>query len=278
MQMQSCHLFWHNSTLSIVLKRELADCAPSREVPVLHVKRHSLFGGDLEIDLGGSVHPVRMLPVSGKDVRNLRFGLVYGPKRKRVRFRAPDLATYDSWEMVLELAVEKAATERPTFPTWPYPGTSPSLSALEEGYISEEFGFSDGETTSDESKLSEFRHKRAQAMQNPMTGSFEDFIDPPTPKSSSRDDGTESELDRIPSTESEYDSVNRESEVSRTKVLSSDSSNEVDSKAIAHPFATRLRLQLISNPGPETSKFTIGEYFAWLGGEIVHREHIRRKE
>ncbi|EGZ15604.1 hypothetical protein PHYSODRAFT_444664, partial [Phytophthora sojae] len=138
MQMQSCHLFWHKSTLSIVLKRELADCEPSREVPVLHVKRSALFGGDLEIDLGGSVHPVRMLPVSGKDVHNLRFGLVYGPKRKRVRFRAPDVATYDNWEMVLEVAVEKAAAERPTFPTWPYPGTSPSLSALEDGYVSEE--------------------------------------------------------------------------------------------------------------------------------------------
>lgn len=73
---------------------------------MLHVKRSALFGGDLEIDLGGSVHPVRMLPVSGKDVHNLRFGLVYGPKRKRVRFRAPDVATYDNWEMVLEVAVE----------------------------------------------------------------------------------------------------------------------------------------------------------------------------
>ncbi|KAG7385666.1 hypothetical protein PHYPSEUDO_001228 [Phytophthora pseudosyringae] len=293
MQMQSCRLIWHKSTLSIILKRELTDCAPSREVPVLHVKRSAIFGGDLEIDLGGGVHPVRMLPVSGKDVRNLRFGLVYGPKRKRVRFRAPDAAAYDNWELVLEMAVEKAATERPTFPTWPFPGTSPSLSALEDGYISEDFGFSDGDG-SDESKPGDFRCRRPQ---NPMTGSFVDFMDPPSPEKNSSDaDDTEEDYDRVPSTESEYETsmmpLAREVEITRFKLPSSD--EYVSSKAIVqehaslpnqdavwspkkpqpeNPFATRLRLQLISNSGPEAAKFSVGEYFTWFrGGGVEHRE------
>ncbi|KAF1789555.1 EF-hand domain pair [Phytophthora cactorum] len=182
MQMQACRVFWcAKSTISIVLKRELADCTP-------------------KIDLGGSIHPVRMLPVSGKDVRNLRFGLVYGPKRKRVRFRAPDVATYDNWEMVLEVAVEKAAAERPNSP---------------HGYTSEEFGFSDGDG-SDESKTHDLRYRPPQAAQNPMTGSF---------KNSSDEDDTEDDYDRIPSTESEYEMaimpLAREVEVTRPKLPSS---------------------------------------------------------
>ncbi|KAE8985711.1 hypothetical protein PR003_g23084 [Phytophthora rubi] len=300
MQMQSCHLIWHKSTLSIVLRRELADCAPSREVPVLHVKRSTLFGGDLEIDLGGSVHPVRMLPVSGKDVRDLRFGLVYGAKRKRVRFRAPDAATYDNWEMVLEVAVEKAAAERPTFPTWPYPGTSPILSALEDGYVSEEFGFSDGDG-SDESKLGSYRFIPPQASQNPMTGSFVDFIDPPSPETG---DDAEEDYDRTPSTESEYETavmpLAREVEVTRPAVAvpASTSSKEIDQEhaslsnadvlwcsqkphSTEHPFATRLRLQFIASPEPQAAKFALGDYLTWFRGVIDHRDErelLKRQE
>jgi len=302
MQMQSCRLFWHKSTLSIVLRRELGDCVPSREVPVLHVQRPKVFGGDLDVDLGASVHPVRMLPVSGKDVRDLRFGLVYGPKRKGVRFRAPDTATYDNWEMVLEVAVEKAATERPTFPTWPYPGTSPSLSALEDGYISEEFGFSDGDGTSDESKAGELRYRPPPKPQNPMTGSFVDFMDPSSPeeeRSSTEDDAG---FDRVPSSESEYQAcvmpLAREVEVLRPKMLpDSDATAECSSKVIVqppptasqgadwsskkplteHPFATRLRLQLIS---ADTSKVSIGDYFSWIraGSHRDARERLKCSE
>ncbi|POM79055.1 RxLR effector candidate protein [Phytophthora palmivora] len=284
MQMQSCHLFWHKSTLSIILKRELADCTPSREVPVLYVKRPAIFGGDLEIDLGGSVHPVRMLPVSGKDVRNLRFGLIYGPKRKRVRFRAPDVATYDNWEMVLEVAVEKAAAERPTFPTWPYPGTSPSLSAVEDGYTSEEFGFSDGDG-SDESKRGDARYKPPQVKQNVMTGSFVDFIDPPSPDETSSGDTVEDDYDRTPSSDSEYQvsvmPLAREVEVTRPTIVSSATKqhkvvvqhlkHEVEwcsnKPQFEHPFATRLRLQLISNSGIEATKFSIADYLTWFRGD-----------
>ncbi|KAL3671361.1 hypothetical protein V7S43_003289 [Phytophthora oleae] len=292
MKMQSCRMFWHKSTLSIILKRELADCAPSREVPVLYVKRPAVFGGDLEIDLGGGVHSVRMLPVSGKDVRNLRFGLVYGPKRKCVRFRAPDAATYDKWEMLLEVAVEKAAAERPTFPTWPYPGTSPSVSALEDGYVSEEFGFSDNDG-SDESKLSEFRYKPPRTAQDQTTGSFVDFIDHPSPEKSG--DDTEDDYDRIPSTESEYEAAimpfAREVEVTRPKLQ--DNNESVSGKVIVqqyasvpspesdwnpakpqveNPFATRLRLHLISNSGPEAPLFSMGDYLAWFRGGMDREE------
>ncbi|KAK1944840.1 hypothetical protein P3T76_003373 [Phytophthora citrophthora] len=289
-------MFWHKSTLSIILKRELADCTPSREVPVLYVKRPAVFGGDLEIDLGGGVHSVRMLPVSGKDVRNLRFGLVYGPKRKRVRFRAPDTATYDKWELLLEVAVEKAAAERPTFPTWPYPGTSPSLSALEDGYISEEFGFSDNDGN-DESKLSEVPYKPPHTIQNQMTGSFVDFIDPPSPEKSG--DDTEDDYDRIPSTESEYETtampIAREVEVTRPMLQNSNASKvfvqqyasvpspESDWNPAKHqienPFATRLRLHLIANSGPEAPLFSLGDYLAWFRGGMDHhqeREILKR--
>uniref|UniRef100_A0AAV1T2I3 PH domain-containing protein n=1 Tax=Peronospora matthiolae TaxID=2874970 RepID=A0AAV1T2I3_9STRA len=159
MQMQSCHLFWHKVTLKIILKRELIDCAPSREVPMLSIHRSRRFGGDVEIELGGGVHPVRMLPVSGKDVRKLRFGLVHGPRRKRIRLCAPNVATYDRWEMLLSVAVAKAAAERPTFPLWPYPGPSPSLSALEASCFSDDFGFSDNDST-DVNKGGDGRHHR----------------------------------------------------------------------------------------------------------------------
>ncbi|OWZ24536.1 RxLR effector protein [Phytophthora megakarya] len=288
MQMQSCRLFWHKSTLSIILKRELADCTPSREIPVLYIKRPAIFGGDLEIDLGGSIHPVRMLPVSGKDVRNLRFGLVYGPKRKRVRFRAPDAATYDNWEMILEVAVEKAAAERPTFPTWPYPGPSPSLSALEDGYTSEEFGFSDNDGT-DENKL-DVRYNLPQARQNVMTGSFVDFIDPPSPQNST-EDTTEEDYDRVPSTDSAYEvsvmPLAREVEVTRPTVVSSHkwSVQHQEIEWCAHkpqfenPFATRLRLQLLSNSGPEGAKFSLADYLTWFRGGIDHsRELVKRQD
>ncbi|ETN13220.1 hypothetical protein PPTG_08115 [Phytophthora nicotianae INRA-310] len=297
MQMQACRIFWHKSTISIVLKRELSDCTPSREIPVLYIKRPSIFGGDLEIDLGGSVHPVRMLPVSGKDVRNLRFGLVYGPKRKRVRFRAPDVATYDNWEMVLEVAVEKAAAERPTFHTWPYPGTSPSLSALEEGYVSEEFGFSDNDGN-DEIKTNDLRCKLPQPTQNPMTGSFVDFIDPPSPEKNSSADDTEDDYDRIQSTVSDYEMaimpLAREVEVVRpmpstgnysyasNKVFVQEdatlSNQEPHEEAVwcpkkpqfENPFATRL--QLISSSGLGAAKYSIGDYFTWIKAGFDHRE------
>ncbi|KAF4044794.1 hypothetical protein GN244_ATG02705 [Phytophthora infestans] len=290
MQMQACRMFWHKSTISIVLRRELGDCTPSREVPVLYVKRPAIFGGDLEIDLGGSVHPARMLPVSGKDVRNLRFGLVYGPKRKRIRFRAPDAATYDNWEMILEVAVEKAAAERPTFPSWPYPGTSPSLSAIEDGYTSEEFGFSDGDGC-DEIKTNPSRSKLLQPPQNPMTGSFVDFIDPPSPRKTSSDAGsTEDAYDRIPSTESEYAMtimpLAREVEITRP-IPCPDNYPYVNSKVIVQKDATlsnqepqeevvwspkkpqfekqfATRLQLISSNGLEAAKLSVGDYLTWV--------------
>lgn len=195
MQMQSCRLLWHQSTLSIVLRRELADCTASRQIPVLYVKRPGIFGGDLEIELCGSAHPVRMLPVSGKEVRNLCFGLVYGPKRKRVRFRARDVATYDKWEMVLEVAVEKAAADRPTFLVWPMSSTSPSLSLLDDGGVSEDFSFNDVDGC-DESKVLDHRCKAQQMSQKRLSGPIVDFVDPSFAKKSLSDqDETEEEAD-----------------------------------------------------------------------------------
>ncbi|KAI9915019.1 hypothetical protein PsorP6_007943 [Peronosclerospora sorghi] len=178
MQMQCCHVLWHKCTLSIILKRELRDCDPSREVPVLHVKRHRVFGGDLEITLGGSIHPVRMLPVSGKDVRTLRFGLVYGPKRKRLRFRPPDLTTYTTWEMILEVAVVKAAAERPTLPSLP---CSRKFSIVEDCCFSDEFGFSDNNTC-DETKLHDSQLVNLPPQIIPATASFIDFTDSSFPQ------------------------------------------------------------------------------------------------
>ncbi|RLN14871.1 hypothetical protein BBJ28_00021452 [Nothophytophthora sp. Chile5] len=141
-----------------------------------------------------------MLPVSGKDVRRLRFGLVYGPKRKCVRFRAPNAAAYDAWEMILEAAVEKAATERPTFPTWSCQCTSPSLS-VDAGYVSEEFGFisesgreSEDDTAENDSKA----NLHTADLHNPLTGSFVDFIDSASSESSANEaDGELPQLDTI---------------------------------------------------------------------------------
>ncbi|GMF20995.1 unnamed protein product [Phytophthora fragariaefolia] len=185
--------------------------------------------------------------------------------------------------MVLEVAVEKAAAERPTFPTWPYPGTSPSLSALEDGYDSEEFGFSDGDG-SDESKMGDHRYRPQQASKNPMTGSFVDFIDPPSPEENpTGDDDTDEDFDRTPSTESEYETavmlLTHEMESTaptHSKAISqaesgSPSKPDVVWRAqklhtVEHPFATRLRVQLVAHPSPPRAKLTLGDYFSWFRG------------
>ncbi|KAG7401467.1 hypothetical protein PHYBOEH_001012 [Phytophthora boehmeriae] len=288
MKMQSCRLFWHKSTLSIILKRELSDCFPCREIPVLRITRPALFGGTVEIELGGSVHPVRMLPVSGKDVRNLRFGLVYGPKRKRVRFRAPDLITYENWEMILEVAVEKAATERPTFPVWPGQGPSPSLSA-DDVYDSEEFGFSDYDEDLvgfNEIKVADFRYNvggecKADGQHNPLTGSFVDFIDPASP-----DDENEADHARLHSVESAYelslDSFNQVNQnVSGKLALQVDNNNSltkfVDQEAaqilkIDSAWIAELQPQLSSS---HNTKDVVREYVTWLRGAM---RRINRRE
>lgn len=264
----------HKTTLSIILKRELADCSPSREVPVLHIARPTLLGGDVEIELGASVHPVRMLPVSGKDVRNLRFGLVYGPKRKRVRFRAPDPATYDNWEMILEVAVEKAAAERPTFPVWPGQGPSPSLSADDGGYISEEFGFTsdyDDELRAPHSNVADFRCQGKP--HNPMTGSFLDFVDPVSPNTSI-DDEPEPRLDSL---ENEYDArfasfhyaMRSQQQLSEQKQLQQSASN-----AEAARDKHRFRLQLLSAHSSH-AKVVVGDYVSRLRSAIIR---IHRRE
>ncbi|KAI9989825.1 hypothetical protein PInf_020112 [Phytophthora infestans] len=213
-----------------------------------------------------------MLPVSGKDVRNLRFGLVYGPKRKRIRFRAPDAATYDNWEMILEVAVEKAAAERPTFPSWPYPGTSPSLSAIEDGYTSEEFGFSDGDGC-DEIKTNPSRSKLLQPPQNPMTGSFVDFIDPPSPRKTSSD--AEVEITRPIPCPDNYPYVNSKVIVQKDATLSNQEPQEEVVWSPKKPkfekqFATRL--QLISSNGLEAAKLSVGDYLTWVRAGFDRRD------
>nr|BAP69130.1 RxLR effector candidate protein [Hyaloperonospora arabidopsidis Emoy2] len=184
----------HKVTLKIILKRELIDCAPSQEVPMLSIHRSRRFGGGFEIELGEGVHPVWMLPVSGKDVRNLRFGLVYGPRRKRIRLCAPNVATHDRWAMLLEVAVAKAATERPTFPLWPYPGPSPSFSALEASCFSDDFGFSDNDGT-DVIKGGDCRYRLLHVTQRTPSSSSSSsssnsrrFVDPLSPPRDERQD------------------------------------------------------------------------------------------
>ncbi|CAI5736153.1 unnamed protein product [Hyaloperonospora brassicae] len=177
MQLQSGHLFWLHVTLRIVLKRELVDCAPSREVPVLSIHRSRPFRRDLEIELSarGRQFPVEMLPVSAHDVRRRRFGLVYGPRRKRLRLCAPTVATYDRWEPLLALAVANAATERPTCRLkWLSPATSRSgFSAREaSSAFSDEFGFSDNDNAADGDEGSDWRcHWLRETQRTPSTSS-----------------------------------------------------------------------------------------------------------
>ncbi|GMF65640.1 unnamed protein product [Phytophthora lilii] len=206
--------------------------------------------------------------------------------------------------MVLEVAVEKAATERPTFSTWPYPGTSPSLSALEDGYVSEEFGFSDGDG-SDESKVVDFRYEPTTATQNPMTGSFVDFIDPSSPKENlSGDYDAREDYDHVPSSDSECEATAmpfaREVEITRLELPSSDATANIENRDVAedqaslvnqdtayyphkmlleNPFSTRLRLELISSPTLRSTKHSIANYFTRFRSRIDkvdEREQLKR--
>lgn len=174
------------------------------------------------------------------------------------------------------------------------PGTSPSLSALEDGYVSEEFGFSDNDG-SEESKQGDYRFRPPHASQNPMTGSFVDFMDPPSPHENSTGEDDDYYI-RTPSTESEYEMaimpLAREAEVTRPAMAipSSQSSKAIVHEEHAsgsnqdvvwcsqkphsteHPFATRLRLQFIASPEPQDAKFALGDYFSWFRGALDHRD------
>ncbi|TDH67950.1 hypothetical protein CCR75_004189 [Bremia lactucae] len=246
----------HQSTLRIVLRRKLADCTPCREIPVLCIQRPLLLGGDFEIDLDNDIYPVRMLPVSGNNVRNLRFGLVHGPKRKRVRFRARDLATYEKWKTVLEAAVEKAATKRSMVATWL--DTVPILSAPEDSYISDEFGYSDG----DESCKAVPLETKLDSGSTPV-----DLLHLKKPLND--DDDTEEEYERDCSTESDEEAsilpLAREFEVTRPMVpfngtyqsIGRTHDHEIDWKSHLKPLSTTHAM------GPEVAKLAIGDSFSW---------------
>ncbi|RLN47840.1 hypothetical protein BBJ28_00021346, partial [Nothophytophthora sp. Chile5] len=67
--------------------------------------RKCLGRAPLDITLDRRVHPVRLLPVSTRDVRKLVFGVEFGWRSRRIWFRAPNPEVYEQWGTALRAAL-----------------------------------------------------------------------------------------------------------------------------------------------------------------------------
>ncbi|KAF4041515.1 hypothetical protein GN244_ATG06237 [Phytophthora infestans] len=94
MQTKAFNIFWHKADLRLVEK-------PEPEAPVFAFSRPTLFGGREEFLLQ---YPARLETPSELDVSRHRFTVRHGKKRRS--FRAPDVATFDTWLSALEQALE----------------------------------------------------------------------------------------------------------------------------------------------------------------------------